>query len=65
MIQIKGERIKAKVHIGFSDDDKGNIDTVEKLFKNELSLKFRKINFNIYDTSNPEIKDGVRIKINH
>lgn len=60
-----GERIKAKVHIGFSDDDKGNIDTIKKLFKNELSLKFRNINFNIYDTSNPEIKGGVRIKINH
>lgn len=60
-----GEIIKAKVHIGFSDDDKGNIDIIKKLFKNELSLKFRKINFNIYDTSNPEIKDGVRIKINH
>jgi hypothetical protein len=60
-----GERIKAKVHIGFSDDDKGNIEIIEKLFKDELSLKFRQINFNIYDTSNPKIKDGVRIKINH
>lgn len=60
-----GKRIKAKVHIGFSDDDKGNIETIEKLFRDELSLKFRKINFNIYDTSNPEIKDVVRIKINH
>ena len=60
-----GKRIKAKVTIGFSDDDKGNIDRVEKLFKNELSLKFRQINFNIYDTSDPNIKDGVRKKINH
>jgi len=60
-----GKRIKAKVHIGFSDDDKGNIETVEKLFKDELSLKFRGINFNIYDTSNPDKKGGERIKINH
>lgn len=60
-----GKRIKMKVHIGFSDDDEGNIETIEKLFTNELSLKFPKINFNIYDTSNPEIKDGVRKKINH
>jgi len=60
-----GKRIKTEVHIGFSDDDEGNINTIKKLFKKELSLKFPKINFNIYDTSNPDIKDGVRIKINY
>lgn len=58
------EMVDGSIHIGFSDDDVNNVNTIEKLFKNELSLKFREINFNVYDTSNPNINDGIRIIIN-
>ncbi len=58
-----GQKIGAKsVSLGFSDDDIKNVKHIEKLFRDELSLKYL-INYNIYDTSKREIKGGVRTKI--
>ena len=42
------------ISVGFSDDDIGNIKAVESMIKKELKNKFPKINFVIYDTSNPK-----------
>jgi hypothetical protein len=43
-----------KISVGFSDDDIGNINAIESIIKKELKKKFPKINFVIYDTSNPK-----------
>lgn len=43
----------SKISVGFSDDDIGNIKAIESVIKKELKKKFPKINFVIYDTSNP------------
>jgi hypothetical protein len=43
-----------KISVGFSDDDIGNIKAIESIIKKELKKKFPKINFVIYDTSNPK-----------
>lgn len=42
-----------RISVGFSDDDIGNIRAIESVIKKELKKKFPKINFVIYDTSNP------------
>lgn len=51
------------ISIGFSDDDKGNIDKIEKFFKNQLSIEFSQMKFNIYDTSNRD--NTIHTKINY
>lgn len=43
-----------RISVGFSDDDIGNIRAIESVIKKELKKKFPKINFVIYDTSNPK-----------
>lgn len=40
------------ISVGFSDDDKGNIESVEKLIHESLSKKYPDVTFVIYDTSN-------------
>ena len=45
-----GKKIGSKVSVGFSDDDIRNVKHIEKLFRNELSLKYF-IDYSIYDTS--------------
>lgn len=57
-----GEKIGAKVSMGFSDDDVKNVDHIEKIFKNELCLKYL-MNYVIYDTSDRTISGGVKKKI--
>jgi len=42
-----------RISVGFSDDDIGNIKAIESIIKKELKKKFPKINFVVYDTSNP------------
>jgi hypothetical protein len=40
-----------RLSIGFSDDDKENIESVKELIKSELIDKYPEVNFVIYDTS--------------
>lgn len=49
-----------KVAIGFSDDDKKNVEHVKEYFKN-MSAK-TDIDYYVYDTSNKEIKGGIKSK---
>lgn len=42
------------VKIGFSDDDLGNVKKMEEFIRKELLKKYPKVNFVIYDTSNPK-----------
>lgn len=58
-----GKMIGAKsVSVGFSDDDIKNVDHVEKVFRNELSLTHA-LKYNIYNTNDRSIKGGERTKI--
>jgi len=49
-----GQRVNMKVKLGFSDDDIGNINSIEKYFNEIIDLY--DINFYLYDTSNNTIK---------
>ncbi len=51
------------ISIGFSDDDEGNVKIIEKLIEEELKKLYPKINFIIYDTSDPKNPQKKRIFI--
>ena len=59
-INIYGKQIGGSVSIGFSDDDKKTVKTIEKHF-GEISPLYDDITFSVYDTSNP--KETVKNKI--
>lgn len=42
------------ISVGFSDDDKKYVSTIEELFKNDISLNHPNIKLIVYDTSNPK-----------
>jgi len=54
-IDIYGKKINAKVILGFSDDDVKNIRHIERLFRDELSLKYY-INYFIFNTANRSMR---------
>ena len=57
------KRVKIPLKVGFSDDDKNFSNAAKELFmKMEKSLDFPE-NFYVFDTSNPKIKGGVKVKI--
>lgn len=51
------------VSIGFSDDDLGNIESAEKYIEEELKKLYPKVNFLVYDTSDPKNPKKKRIII--
>lgn len=51
------------VSIGFSDDDIGNIEAVEKFIEDELIKKYPNVKFLVYDTSDPNNPKKKRITI--
>ncbi len=61
-----GEKVGAKsVSIGFSDDDSKNVEHVHKFFKEKSALSndlTHKLKLNLYDTTDRELKGGVRTK---
>jgi hypothetical protein len=52
-IHLWGKKVDRKVMVGFSDDDKSNVDHINKFFRNELSLKYL-MDYNVFDTSDPK-----------
>lgn len=57
------KRTKLPLKVGFSDDDINFSKAAQELFmKMEKSLDFLE-NFYVFDTSNPKIKGGVKVKI--
>ena len=60
-IEQYGKQINKPVSLGFSDDDKGNVNTIKQYF-NEINDLYD-INFSVFDTSNPKIVGGKKIKI--
>jgi hypothetical protein len=51
------------ISVGYSDDDLNNLEIIENLIRKELSLKYPKIKFNVYDTSDPNNPKKKRIVI--
>ena len=49
------------VAIGFSDDDKGNVKSVSRYIKAELSKRFDGIKFVVYDTSDRALSKGRKV----
>ena len=57
------KRVKKPLKVGFSDDDINFSNAAKELFmKMEKSLDFPE-NFYVFDTSNPKLKGGVKVKI--
>ena len=57
------KRTKLPLKVGFSDDDVNFSKAAKELFmKMEKSLDFPE-NFYVFDTSNPQLKGGVKVKI--
>lgn len=61
--KIKDNEEFEGISVGFSDDDLGNVEVVEDLIKNELKILYPKINFIVYDTSDPKDTKKKRIII--
>jgi len=51
------------ISVGYSDDDLKNLEIIENLIRKELSMKYPKIKFNVYDTSDPNNPKKKRIVI--
>jgi hypothetical protein len=49
------------VSIGFSDDDRGNVKSVSRYIKSELSRRFDGIKFVVYDTSDRTLAKGRKV----
>ena len=49
------------ISIGFSDDDKGNVKTVSRYIRSELSKRFEGIKFVVYDTSDRSLSKGRKV----
>lgn len=57
------KRLKKPLKVGFSDDDVNFSQAAKELFiRTEKSLDFSE-NFYVFDTSNPNLKGGVKVKI--
>lgn len=60
---IRGRRRHEPISIGFSDDDRKNIEAVEAFIRDELAREFPDVKFVVYDTSDPRRAHGRKIVI--
>lgn len=60
---IGGRRRHEPISIGFSDDDRRNIEAVEGFLRTELAREFPGVRFAVYDTSDPRRAHGRKIVI--
>lgn len=60
---IRGRRRHEPISIGFSDDDRKNIEAVESFVRTELAREFPDVRFVVYDTSDPRRAHGRKIVI--
>jgi len=54
-------RLDRSVSIGFSDDDVGNVKTVSRFIRGELSKRFDGFKFVVYDTSDRTLSKGRKV----
>ncbi len=55
--------LNRSIAIGFSDDDKGNVESVSNYIKSELSRRFTNFKFVVYDTSDRTLPKGRKVCI--
>ncbi len=51
------------VSVGFSDDDKANIDLVQNYIRDTLAARFPSVKFCVYDTSDPSLEKGRKVTV--
>lgn len=58
-VRIAREReIQKPISFGFSDDDPGNVQAIERFIRSALAKEFPGIKFVVYDTSDPTLESG-------
>lgn len=60
---VRDRKKAARISIGFSDDDRKNVEAVETFIREELAREFPDIKFVVYDTSDPRRSSGRKIVI--
>jgi len=60
---IRGGGVRDSVSIGFSDDDRKNVEAIQEFINAELRKEFPHVKFVVYDTSDPERPKGHKIVI--
>ncbi len=60
---VRDRRKAAKISIGFSDDDRKNIEAVEEFIRHELAREYPGVKFAVYDTSDPRRRKGRKLVI--
>lgn len=60
---VKGRRRRETISIGFSDDDRKNVESAVDFIRKELLLEFPDVKFVIYDTSDPRHERGRKMVI--
>lgn len=60
---IKGRRRRGPISIGFSDDDRKNVESVQEFIHRELAREFPGVKFVIYDTSDARRPRGRKMVI--
>ncbi len=60
---VRDRRKAARISIGFSDDDRKNVEAVEEFIRHELGREYPGVRFVVYDTSDPRRRAGRKIVI--
>lgn len=60
---VKGRRRRGPISIGFSDDDRKNVESVQEFIHRELAREFPGVKFVIYDTSDARRPRGRKMVI--
>ena len=60
---VRDRRKAARISIGFSDDDRKNVEAVEEFIRDELGREYPGIKFVVYDTSDPRRRSGRKLVI--
>jgi hypothetical protein len=60
---IRGTGVREPISIGFSDDDRKNVQAVQEFIAEELKKEFPHIKFVVYDTSDPSRPNGHKVVI--
>lgn len=64
IVRIAHERgLDGPLSVGFSDDDRNNLAAVEDYIRKELTRLFPGVKFVVYDTSDPDLKEGRKIVV--
>lgn len=61
ILKQSGKHDDLSISVGFSDDDKKNLDVAREFLREELSIEFPLIKFVVYDTSDVNVGEKVRL----